>query len=212
MIDHVTMTAVRDAQARIPLFDGANFDVVVVGASAGGLHAIGTVVGHLPASFPSAVVAVQHLQAQRRSLLGDILARITPLHVVQASDGLLLHPGWLYVGRPDWHVFVDAHGRLHLNQSELEHYVRPSVNPLFASAARSFGPRTLAIILTGTGSDGVEGVQAVRAHGGTIIVQDPATAAFRGMPQAAIQTGSADHILPLADIGPLVLNLMLPPH
>jgi two-component system chemotaxis response regulator CheB len=151
----------------------------------------------LPITFPAAVAVVQHLSPSFPSYLVDILQRRVTLPIKQAVQGEQLKPGIIYVAPPDNHLIVNSDGTLSLTQTPLVHYVRPSADVLFQSAAGSIGARLIAVILTGTGSDGAKGVQAVKAAGGRVIVQDKATSAFYGMPEAAILTGSVDWILPL---------------
>lgn len=186
---------------------GRAFDVVVMAASAGGLAALSAVLGSLPADFPVPVVVVQHLDPRHPSLLVDILRRRTPLHVEQAVEGTRLAPGCVYLAPPDQHVLVTAEGALGLSHAEQVHFVRPSADLLFESAASSFSGRVVAVVLTGTGTDANMGVRAVDQAGGTVLVQDPATAEFAGMPQAAVATGGVDLVLALEEIGPTLLVL-----
>jgi two-component system, chemotaxis family, protein-glutamate methylesterase/glutaminase len=188
----------------------AAFEVVVLGASAGGLNALRTVTSCLPASFPAPLLAVQHMYPSRPSMLAEILSRSTRLRVRQAQAGAQLEPGVLYLAPPDWHLVVDEARRAQLSHAARQHHVRPSVDVLFESVARAFGPRAVAIILSGSGRDGDMGVRAIKSHGGTVIVEDPKSAAFAGMPEAAILTGSADYVLALGEIGPALLGLVVP--
>jgi two-component system chemotaxis response regulator CheB len=184
------------------------FAIVAIGTSAGGLRALETVLGALPDGFPVPVVIVQHLDPRHRSLMADILTRHTVLPVKQAESGERLRPGTVYVAPPDHHLLVNLDGTLALTQSELVRFVRPSVNLLLESAAGNYRDRCIAVVLTGTGSDGAAGVEAVKEVGGTVIVEDAETAEFGGMPQAAIATGCVDFVLPLEEIGPAVVALV----
>jgi two-component system chemotaxis response regulator CheB len=192
-----------------PPFAGAAFDVVVLTASAGGLHALSTVVGGLPHDFPAGLLAVQHLDPRHRSLMADILGRRTDLQVCEAQAGDRVVPGVLYMAPPDRHLLVNAGLRLALTETELVHFVRPSADLLFESAAACCRERTLGVVLTGTGSDGNMGVRAIKKVGGTVLVEDPTTAQFAGMPEAAVSTGCADFILPLAEIADAVRRLVV---
>jgi two-component system chemotaxis response regulator CheB len=192
-----------------PPFAGAAFDVVVLTASAGGLHALSTVVGGLPRDFPAGLLAVQHLDRRHRSLMADILGRRSDLQVCEAQEGDLVVPGVLYMAPPDRHLLVNAGLRLVLTETELVHFVRPSADLLFESAAACCRERTLGVVLTGTGSDGNMGVRAINKVGGTVLVEDPTTAQFAGMPEAAVSTGCADFILPLAEIADAVRRLVV---
>jgi two-component system chemotaxis response regulator CheB len=185
------------------------FDIVAVAASAGGLAALSTILSGLPEEFPAAILVVQHLDPRHRSLMAEILSHRTPLKVKQAEEGDRLHPGTVYISRPDRHLLANADNTLSLTQSELVHFVRPSADLLFESVVASHKNRAIAVVLTGTGSDGAMGVQAIKKMGGTVIVQDKATSEFDGMPSAAIQTGCADFVLPLQEIAGALVTLTL---
>jgi two-component system chemotaxis response regulator CheB len=184
------------------------FDVVAVAASAGGLQALSRLFSAVPADFPAALVVVQHLDPRHRSLMADILSRRTALKVKQAEEGDSLSPGTVYIAPPNRHLLVNPDGSLMLAQTELVHFVRPSADLLFESVAASFKDRAIAVVLTGTGSDGSMGVRAIKKMGGTVIAQDEATSEFFGMPGAAIQTGRVDFILPLAEIPAALVTLV----
>jgi len=192
-----------------PHFAAAAFDVVALAASAGGLTALSTLLACLPAGFPAAVVLVQHLDPRHRSLMAEILTRRTSLPVKQAEEGDRLRPAMVFVAPPNRHLLVNPDGTLSLSQSELVHFVRPSADLLFESVAASYKGRAIAVVLTGSGSDGAMGVRAIKKMGGTVIVQDEKTAEFFGMPGAAIQTGHADFILPLNEIGSALVTLVM---
>lgn len=187
----------------------AAFDIVALAASAGGLSALSRVIGALPAGFPAIMVVVQHLDPRHRSLMADILSRRTPLQVKQAEEGDRLKPATIYIAPPNRHLLVNKNKTLSLSQSELVHFVRPSADLLFESVAASFQERAIAVVLTGTGSDGNMGVKAVKQMGGTVIAQDEKTSEFFGMPGAAIATGSVDFILPLEEIPSALISLVM---
>jgi two-component system, chemotaxis family, protein-glutamate methylesterase/glutaminase len=174
--------------------------IVALGASAGGLSAAARVLGELPADFPAAVVVVLHLMAQHPSFLAEILDRRTSLPVTQAVDGDRLEAGRVYVAPPDAHLLVDADGRLVLDGGPPVHYVRPSIDRLLASLAESYEGRAVAVVLSGTGKDGAEGVRLVKAGGGTVLAQNSETSEHSGMPEAAVATGAVDRVLPLGEI------------
>ncbi len=186
----------------------AAYDVVAVTASAGGLKALSQVLSALPADFPAAVVLVQHLDPRHRSLMADILSRRTPLLVKEAEQGDRVLPGTVFVAPPNRHLLADPDGSLSLSQTELVHFLRPSADLLFESVAACYRERAIAVVLTGTGSDGAMGVQAIKKMGGTVIAQDEATSEFHGMPGAAIATGSVDFVLPLKEIAPALVMLV----
>jgi two-component system chemotaxis response regulator CheB len=182
------------------------FRVVVVAASAGGLTALSTVLGRLPASFPLPLAVVQHIDPNHVSRLAEILGRRTALRMRQADDGDLLVPGTAFIAPPGHHLVIAGGGMLHLTDTAPVHFSRPSADRLFESAARAFGP-AIGVILTGTGIDGATGSAAIKAGGGIVIVQDEATSAFFGMPQAAIDAGGVDYVLPLDEIAATVIRL-----
>src|SRR5512136_3128961 len=163
----------------------SSFDVVAIAASAGGLNAINAVLANLPAMFPATIVVVQHLDPRHRSLMAEILSRNTSLQVKQAEEGDQLIPATVYIAPPNQHLLVNSDGTVTLSQSELVHFVRPSADLLFESVAASHKERAIAVVLTGTGSDGSMGVQAIHKMGGTVICQEAGTAEFSGMPGAA---------------------------
>jgi two-component system chemotaxis response regulator CheB len=183
-------------------FEDAAFDVVGVAASAGGLRALRTVISALPEDFPAPIAIVQHLDPRHPSLLSGILGRVTALTVKEAQQGEVMRPGVVYIAPPDRHLLVTANGTLELTRSELVHFVRPSADLLFESLAASFGTRALAVVLTGSGSDGALGLRAIRKMGGRVIAQDEATSEFFSMPDAAIRLGVVDLVLPLDQIAP----------
>jgi len=187
------------------------FEIVALASSAGGLAALTSVLSGLPRAFPAAVVLVQHLDPRHRSLLADMLGRSTELRVKMAEEGDRLTGGSVFIAPPNYHLLVDAGGSLSLSQSELIHFLRPSADILFESVAASFPARAIAVVLSGTGSDGARGVQAIKKTGGTVIAQDQDTSEFFGMPSAAIATGSVDIVLPLALIAPALVRLLQPP-
>jgi two-component system, chemotaxis family, protein-glutamate methylesterase/glutaminase len=152
---------------------------------------------------------VQHLDPRHRSLMADILSRRTPLRVKQAEEGEQVAPATVYIAPPNRHLLVNPDGTLSLTQSQLVHFLRPSADLLFESVAASYRERAIAVVLTGTGSDGAMGVQAIKKMGGTVIAQDEATAEFFGMPGAAIQSGSVDFVLPLNEIPAALVTLVM---
>lgn len=184
------------------------YDIVAMAASAGGLMALSTVLGALPRDFGAALVIVQHLDPRHRSLMADILSRRTPLQVCEAEMGTRLTGGNVYCAPPDQHLLVNADGTVTLTHTEMVHFVRPSADLLFESVAASYRERAIAVVLTGSGSDGAMGVRAIKKMGGTVIVQDEQTAEFFGMPGAAIETGSIDFVLPLPEIAPALVKLI----
>jgi two-component system chemotaxis response regulator CheB len=180
--------------------------LVVLGASAGGPIALGDVLAALPADLDAAVAVVLHLLAGHRSLLAPVLSRRTSLPVVEAADGMLLHAGRVYVAAPDVHLRFRPDRTILLDDGPPVHYHRPSIDVTFESAADAFAHDAIAVILTGTGSDGAAGVEHVRLLGGTVVAQDDG-AEYTSMPRASIGTGCVDRVLPLAEIGPAIVEL-----
>lgn len=171
--------------------------VVAIATSAGGLSALSQLLSTLPAGFAAPIVIVQHLDPEHRSWLAEILARRTGLRVEQVRGGERLAAGVVHVAPPGHHLLVAADGELSLSSTGRVQYVRPSADVLFASLAASWGSGAIAVVLTGTGSDGADGARAVKSRGGTVLVQDGASAEFPGMPDATVRTGTVDRILPL---------------
>jgi two-component system chemotaxis response regulator CheB len=186
-----------------------DFDIVALAASAGGLTALIEVLSDLPINFRVPIVVVQHLDPRHPSLMAEILGRRTPLKVIQAKQGDKLIPGVVYIAPPNNHLLVNSDGTASLSQSEMVHFLRPSADLLFESVAASYEERTIAVVLTGTGSDGAMGVEAIKKMGGTVIVQDDKSAEFAGMPSSAIKTGDVDFVLPLAEISSALITLVM---
>jgi two-component system chemotaxis response regulator CheB len=187
---------------------GHPYDIVALAASAGGITALSKVLGGLPTDFGVPVVVVQHLDRRHQTVIAEVLGRRSKLPVRLAAEGDWPEPGTIYIAPPDHHLLVSEDGRLTLSSAELVNYVRPSADLLFESVAASYGPRAIACVLTGTGSDGATGVSAVKSRGGTVLVQDPELAEFKGMPEAAVNSGAADYILPLDEIVPVICGLV----
>ena len=186
----------------------AAFEIVALAASAGGIRALVEFLAALPASFPAAIVVVQHLYRHHRSLLPQILEHHTVLKVKHADTSDRLLAGFVYVAPPNQHLLVGIDRRLLLTDSALVNFVRPSADCLFESVAQIYGQRAIAVVLTGTGRDGAAGIQAIKQKGGITIAQDQATAEYFGMPDAAIHTQAIDYVLPLNAIAPLVMELV----
>jgi two-component system, chemotaxis family, protein-glutamate methylesterase/glutaminase len=183
-----------------------NFDVVALGTSAGGLNALTQVLSALPVNFPSSIVVVQHLAPGHKSWIAKLLGRSTRLRVKQAEHGEILLPGVVYTAPPDEHLLVGP-GKIQLAHSQLVHFSRPSIDLLFESVAGTYGSRSIGVVLSGSGKDGAAGVRTIKEAGGITIAQSPELAEFRHMPEAAIETGCIDFILPLTGIGEKLAGL-----
>jgi two-component system, chemotaxis family, protein-glutamate methylesterase/glutaminase len=188
---------------------GAYFDVVALASSAGGLRALTLILSALPRDFPAAVMVVQHLDPHYPSQLAALISRRTELPTTQAEEGAAIVPGEIFIAPPNHHLLATPERTISLTRSELVHYVRPSADLLFESVAATYRDRAIAVVLTGTGADGSLGVSAIKKTGGVVIAQEPTDAEFRGMPEAAIQSGDVDLVLPLDAIAPALVNLAL---
>ena len=181
------------------------YDVVAIGASAGGLGALTEVLLPMAADAP-AILVVQHLDPMHKSHLAELIARRTAKQVKQAEHGEPILPGFVYVGPPDEHLLVGP-GKIQLVHSQLVHFSRPSIDLLFESVAGMYGSRSVGVILSGSNRDGAAGIRTIREAGGTTLAQDPASAEFRVMPQAAIDTGCVDLVVPITELGAALMRL-----
>ena len=186
-------------------------DVVVVGASAGGVEALSTLVADLPEDLAAAVLIVLHMGPHSATALPNILARRTKLQVDHPCDGEAVQPNRIYVAVPDRHMVL-REGTIRIAQGPKENGHRPSIDTLFRSAAAAYGPRVVGVILSGTRDDGTAGMRAIHDRGGAAIVQDPAEALFPGMPQAAMAGDHPDHVLPVGEIGTLLAKMARQEH
>lgn len=191
-----------------PAVRSESYGIVAIAASAGGVTALSRVLGGLPSAFPVPVVVVQHLDPRHRTIIAEVLGRRARLPVKLAEEGEHAEPGVIYIAPPDRHLLLSEDEIITLSSSELVHFVRPSADLLFESVAGSYGPRAIACVLTGTGSDGAMGASAVKSRGGTVIAEDPELAEFRGMPEAVVAAGTADYILPLDEIASVICGLV----
>ncbi|WP_210529648.1 chemotaxis protein CheB [Rubellimicrobium arenae] len=175
-----------------PLAAALAYDVVVIGASAGGIAALHDLLSRLSADFPLPVLLAQHLSATLPSKLPEVLGYRTGLRTKWAEDGEALRPGTVFVAPPDRHLLVGPERRLALSSAERVGWWRPAVDVLFRSAADAFGDRTIAVVLSGAMWDGARGMRAVAEAGGITIAQDEASAGHFDMPAAALDLGRAD--------------------
>ncbi|PYP79198.1 MAG: chemotaxis protein CheB [Gemmatimonadetes bacterium] len=185
-------------------------DVIVLGASAGGVEALSAVIAGLPADLHAAVCVVIHLRPEASSRLAAVLARVTRLPVIPARNRMALRRGVVHVGVPDLHLLIEADGddgRVRLVRGPRENRTRPAVDPLFRSAALAFGPRVIGVVLSGALDDGTAGLWAVKDRGGIAVVQDPDDAAVPSMPSSALAEVAVDHVAPAREIGPLLGRL-----
>lgn len=185
-------------------------DIVVVGASAGGVEVLMNLVRPLPPDFPAALFVVLHVPPDSTSHLPNILMHHGNLPAAHAVDGEPITSGRIYVAPPDRHIVIEP-GYVRVTHGPRENRARPAVDPLFRSAARAYGSRVVSVILSGALDDGTAGAIAVKQQGGISIVQQPEDALFPGMPTSAITNDKPDHILPIAEIPPLLMRLAREP-
>jgi two-component system, chemotaxis family, protein-glutamate methylesterase/glutaminase len=186
--------------------DDDRLGVIVLGASAGGVDALSAVVAGLPPEIPAAVCVVLHLAPQGKSVLPHILESRGELRAKHPADHEPLQRGMVYVAPPDFHLVVDR-GWVRLTGEPRENGLRPSVDTLFRSAAQSYGPRVIGVVLSGTLDDGTAGLMAIKNHGGVAIVQDPEEAPFPSMPLSAVRFADPDHVVPLEKIPGLLMSI-----
>jgi two-component system chemotaxis response regulator CheB len=182
--------------------------LVVIGASYGGLYALMDLLGALTTDFPWPIVVVQHRSAgsHDESRLGHVLSRYSALPVRDADHGERPTAPGVYLAPADYHLVVEE-GHLEVTVDELVHYSRPSIDVLFESAARAYGPDVVGVLLTGFGHDGSSGMAAIHAAGGITIAEDPESALEPTMPRSAITAGVVDEVLPLDAIAPRLIEL-----
>ncbi len=194
------------------------FDLVVVGTSLGGLHALEVLLAGLPKSFPAAMVIVQHRHKDSEYTLSALLQQHTSLPLIEPEDKEVILPGHLYLAPADYHLLIEAPDDddrsasqqlpyFTLSTDAPVEYARPSIDVLFHSAADAYAQKVIGVILTGSNQDGVQGLAQIKARGGLAVVQAPATAESPTMPKAAINAVAVDWILSLVEIAPFVATL-----
>ena len=181
-------------------------DIVVVGASAGGVPTLRRLLDDLPADLPAALFVVLHTHADAPSQLHEILGRTGSLEAFAARDGMPIEPGRIHVAPNDHHLLVES-GRMAVIRGPRENRHRPAIDPLFRSAAWAYGPRVVGVVLSGGLDDGTAGLWAVKSCGGTTVVQEPTEALYPEMPLNALMHNRIDHRLPIGEIGPLIARL-----
>jgi len=184
----------------------ARSDIVVIGASAGGLEAVKVILSALPSTFSGSIFVVIHVAAERHSIAAKILGRASDLEVTAPVDKTPVVPGRVYVSSPDRHMLLEP-GRIRIVRGPKENRHRPAIDPLFRSAAWTYGPRVVGLVLSGSGDDGAAGLWAIKTCGGTTVVQDPADAAHPSMPENALMYDQIDYSLPVQQIAPLLIRL-----
>jgi two-component system chemotaxis response regulator CheB len=186
-------------------------DIIVVGTSVGGVDALQRLVRSLPENFAGSLFVVLHLAPESPSMLPDILERAGRLSAVHPRDGDRIRPGQIYVAPPDRHMMIER-GVVRVVAGPKENRHRPAIDPLFRSAALAYGPQVIGVVLTGSLDDGTAGLIAVKQRGGLAVVQDPEDAFCGDMPRSALRYVTApDHVLPIDQIGPKLVELVKEP-
>ena len=184
----------------------AKKDIVVIGASAGGMQALQKLVERLPRDLPASVFVVWHLAPGVQSILPSILTKVGALPAAHPEDGDRIEPGRIYVAPNDHHMLLEK-GYIRVARGPKENRFRPAVDPLFRSAAYVYGPRVIGVVLTGALDDGTAGLWTIKLRGGTAIVQEPSEAVIRSMPLNALDNVAVDYKLPVAQIGEVIAQL-----
>ena len=184
-------------------------DIMVIGASAGGVSALKMLVAGLPADLRASLFIVVHIFPTCRSTLPELLSRWGPLPALHATEGMRIQQATITVAPPDHHLLL-SQGSVHLGTGPKECYVRPAVDTLFHSAASAYGPRVVGVVLTGLGRDGTAGLHAVKQQGGITVIQDLTEAAWPSMPKNALKHVEIDYITPLSSLASLLVRLAGP--
>lgn len=185
-------------------------DIIVIGASAGGVEALKALAAALPPDLQAAVFVVVHFPPYGTSVLPQILTRAGPLPALHPRDGEPIRNGVIYVAPPDHHLVLEP-GHVRLAHGPRENGHRPAADPLFRTAARWYGGRVIGVVLSGNLDDGTAGLLTVHRRGGVAVVQDPDDAAHKGMPQSAVDNVPVHHVVPLDRLAPLLLELVSTP-
>lgn len=183
------------------------FEAAVLGVSAGGMHALKTILSALPATFSLAIVIVHHSGVQSDGFLAEHLNRCSMIKVKEAEDKETLSRGTAYLAPAGYHLLIEPDKSFSLSVDDKVNFSRPSIDLLFESAAEAFGEALIGVVLTGANADGALGLKAVKRRGGLAVVQNPATAEASRMPQAALDATSVDHIVDLERIATLLRRL-----
>lgn len=184
----------------------ATRNIIVVGASLGGVEAFKTLVTGLPADIGASIFLVWHMSPHVDGVLPRVLGEVSALPVGHAEHGELILPNRIYVARPDHHLLVDS-THVHVTRGPRENRFRPAIDPLFRSAAYAFGNRVIGVILTGALDDGTAGLWSIKRCGGIAIAQDPDDADIPSMPKNAIREVAIDYIVPVSEMGALLVRL-----
>src|SRR5215813_11932247 len=185
-------------------------DIIVIGASVGGVEALSNLVAQFPEDLPATIFIVQHVIPTAAGHLAQILDRVSPLPATTSQDCEIFELGHIYVAPPDHHLLVKQ-GYLRVTRGLRENRVRPAIDPLFRSAAVAYGARVVGIVLTGLQNDGTSGLLAIKRCGGVAMVQDPADALYPDMPLSALEHVEVDYCLPVMKMGVVLYRLSQEP-
>ena len=184
------------------------YDLITVGASAGGVEALSTLVAGLPKDLAATLFVVLHTGAHGPSLMAEILNRAGPLPASYPQDGQAFERGQIYLAPPDRHLLLEA-STMRVVRGPRENWPRPAIDPLFRSAALQHGTRVVGVVLSGYQSDGAVGLRTIKERGGITVVQDPGDASASEMPTNALRLVEPDHCLPLGEMAALLARLVI---
>jgi two-component system chemotaxis response regulator CheB len=187
-----------------------SYELIVIGCSLGGMHALQTIISALPKDFCVPIVVAQHRHKNSNEGLPAYFRRNTKFNVVDADDKQWIEPGHMYLAPADYHLLIEktaAHGELHLSVDEAVRHSRPSIDVLFESAADAYGSQLIGVVLTGSNEDGARGAKRIKERGGLVVVQDPRTAEAPEMPAAVAAMVQVDRILPLEAIASFLADV-----
>ena len=182
------------------------YRAIVIGTSAGGLHAVSAILDEFPADYPIPVIIVQHRSKDQRELLEEVLQSKCKIRIKQADEKEKIESGCVYIAPPDYHLLVESDETFSLSADEPVRFSRPSIDVLFETAAAVFKNALIGIILTGASNDGSSGIVAIKKNGGLTIAQNPAEAQFPFMPKSSIETKEINYVWTLSDIRNFLLK------
>ncbi|WP_324675380.1 chemotaxis protein CheB [Hymenobacter sp. GOD-10R] len=185
-------------------------DIVVIGASSGGVTALMDLARGLPHDFPAPILVVQHMAPYADSILPQLMSHVSALPAKHPRDGEEVQPGTIYVAQPDHHLLIED-DKVLVKRGPKENRFRPSIDALFRSAAYEYGPRVIGVVLTGYLDDGTSGLWCIQRLGGVTVVQDPADAQSPAIPNNALEYVKADHVVPLSELAALLVKLTMEP-
>jgi two-component system chemotaxis response regulator CheB len=186
-------------------------NIIVIGASAGGIGPVRAILSKFPKTIPAAICVVVHTSPEGPGMLATVLNRSTALTVVSPEEEMVIRDGCVYVAPPDYHLIVDGRHAC-LSHGPREHRFRPAVDPLFRSAAQHYGKRAIGVVLSGHMADGTHGLMLIKKAGGCAIVQDPDEAEVPTMPLTAMRRGQVDYVLPVEEMPRVITGLLMNRH